>query len=331
MTNHDETRVVFPAFFREQFRGQFGKILGHELPWTDSNQLDASLEEIWNAFEAADRIIGEHWPLLATSLWQYGSHKLISTFIETSANVATALKEIMSEETAYLPVFCSSLEAASEGMVARVAPSIEVSRRNWDIILTLFVLGQTAFFKRHAPEETKRIVFRTCIPKSSHSETLQQLATSKILFDQPFEQCHVVYPFDLLSKSVGYRNDSLNKILLTEIRRIAHLPRSTNGISPKLRTLLRNSMPLPLSAEDAATKLGMSRSSMHRHLGSEGLSYKEVLHQERREYLMVHLSYLNHKDLDHEALGFGSRRALNDFCNTHLGRPLRTFLKKRQR
>lgn len=327
MLNIDPSKIVFPAFFRSQFRSQFGKQLKDDLPELADLQSQLNLDELFHAFDAADRRIGEHWPLLATNLWKYGTHQLLTSFVETSANIATALRDILSGDTAYLPVFTASYEPVAESLIVKIRPTIEMKERHWDIFMTLHLLGETAFYKRHLPDEAKLISYHTTIPNSDFSETLQRLATSKIKFGCPQEEAYCAYPYSLIGQSVGHRNDRLNKVLLDEARRTAQLPAETDQILLSLRNLISASLPAVISVDRAAAELGVSRSSILRRLKDNSQSFSGVQQEVRREYVLVRLSNMDYGKHMAEELGFSSMRALSDFCRKNTGYTLKKLAK----
>ncbi|WP_074739203.1 helix-turn-helix transcriptional regulator [Ruegeria halocynthiae] len=328
MNSDIQPKIVFPSFFRAQFRSQFGKLLKDDLPELADLQSELVLDELLYAFDVADRKIGEHWPLLATNLWHYGTHQLLTAYLETSVDIATAFRDVLSKETAYLPVFAATFEPVAEGLVLKVRPAIEITNRHWDIFITLLILGETAFYKRHLPEEAKLIRYKTSLPKQGFSDTLLKIAGTKIEFGCHPEEAYTLYPYSLVGQSVGYRNDQLNKVLLEEIHRTARLPAATDQTLLRLRKLVSDSFPKIHSVDQAAAILGLSRSSMLRRLSEQGQSYRKVVQEARIEFVLVRLSNMDYGEHMEEELGFTSMRALSAFCRKNTGYTLKKLAKK---
>ncbi|MGB0960862.1 MAG: hypothetical protein ACPGVK_11475 [Halocynthiibacter sp.] len=306
-----------------QFRNQFGTLLKDDLPEPSDLQRELTLDELTAAFDIADRRIGEHWPLLATSLWHYGTHQLLTSYVETSVNIATALRDLFAADTAYLPVFTASFDTVAEGLIVRVRPAIRIQDRHWSILMMFLILGDSAFYRRHLPEETKLITYKTSIPESKYSKTLQELTTANVEFGLSADEAHFLYPYSLVGQSVGFRNDQLNKVLLDEIHRTARLPAATDQTLLSLRKLVSDSFPEVLSVDMAASKLDISRSSILRRLKAHDLRYKDIVSEARLEYVLVHLSRMEYGDHMADELGFSSMRALSEFCRKNTGYTLK--------
>ncbi|WP_162946899.1 AraC family transcriptional regulator [Ruegeria sp. EL01] len=328
MQNVTQRPIVFPGFLREQFRNQFGDRLKDDLPKLSDLQSDFTLDEVFHYFDVADRKIGEHWPLLATNLWRYGAHQLWTTYTETSVNIVTALRDLFSKETAYLPVFSATYEPLAEGLIVRVRPTIEFKDRHWHILMTLLILGETAFYKWHLPEEAKLITYKTSLPKQSFSETFQKLTTANIEFDCPPDEGYALYPYSLIGQGVGVRNDRLNKVLLEEVHRTSQLPAATDQALLNLRKLASECLPAVLSIHQAASKLGISRSTLLRRLKQQKMSFRKVVLNARKEYVLIRLSNMDYGEHLAAELGFTSMRALSEFCRKNTGYTLKQLAKK---
>jgi AraC-like DNA-binding protein len=320
--------ITLPGNLRNQFTEQFETQLAGHLPSVEDRHQSVRMPEILAAFDIADQHIGGHWPYLATSLWQYGSHVLASSYFETSGSVADAMRGLLSTSTTLYPVFTSTSEMTPRGLVLRTRPTYPLDSRHWGIFQTLSVLSQTAMFKRFAPAETRDIQFNIAPPEDAFSDTLRSIATCQINFGVPLEECHYVYPISVQAKKIGHKHKELNRVLFAEIQRQTELPTPDDNTMNVLRQHIYAHLPNLLSAEDAAASLNVSRSTIQRVLKRNGVGFKEILNDLRREHVLIYLSRAN-RDADHHiALGFPSYRALSKFCTINFGSPLAKLLKE---
>lgn len=324
----DWKNVVIPGHLRNQFLEQFGKRLEGHLPKNRDRFKEVTIGEVLNAFNVADEQIGKHWPLLATNLWQYGSHVLLSAYIETSGTIGSALQGMLSTSTMLYPVFSPTSELGPDGLIMRGRPTYDMSARHWEIFQIFSLLAQTAVYKRFAPEETKQMVCHLTIKENELSETISRLATCKIQFDTPLDRSYYLYPFSLLNKQISHEQRTINDLLFTEIQRQTTLPEPEDNLANALRRTIYNEFPRVMESAEAAERLEISRSTLYRMLRKRNLSYAQIVTQLRREFILIHFSKLNSDKPHHEALGFPSPRALSKFCRANFGVPISKISRK---
>lgn len=313
-------KIVIPGHLRNQFLEQFGTRLAGHLPPSEDRFKDVTIGEVLNAFDVADKHIGKHWPLLATDLWSYGAHILLSAYIETSGTIGSALRGMLSTSTMLYPVFSPVSEIVSDGLLMKGRPTFDMEPRHWEIFQIFSLLSQTAVYKRFAPEETKEVVCHLTIEENELSNTIRKIASCEVHFNCSREASYYLYPHKLLSKKITHKHKDLNSLLFSEIQRQTQLPSLEDNLISELNKIVFKALPSKLSSEAASEKLGISRSTLHRALRRHDLSYSDILKQNRREFVLIYFSNPSVRSNHHVPLGFSSHRALSDFCKVNFGK-----------
>lgn len=319
-------KVVLPGNLRNQFREQFGESVAEQLQPIDDQFSPVTMPEVLHAFDAMDRSVGLHWPILATGLWQHGSHMVPTAYIETAGTLGQALAGLLSTSTTIYPIYTTTSQMTAEGLILRTRPTYPLEPRHWSIFQILGILSQTAVFKKFAPEETKQMKYEVSIPRDDFSETLEKLTTCEIVFDVPMEKSCYIFPHALLAKKTGHKHKELNKLLFQQIEKQTRLPTPDARILNRLRHEVYSRLPELLTAEEAAETLETSRSTFQRMLKRNGEEYAKIVREMRKEFVLIRLTQIEPDDDLHEELGFTSRRSLNAFCKAELGVPLNRLL-----
>lgn len=320
--------VYMPGNLRNQFREQFGARLYRHMLQDKDRFEDLSVSEVLHAFDVADEHIGRHWPLIATNLWRYGSHTLISAYCQTSGTILDALKGILSTSTALYPVFTTKANMTKDGMIVASRPTYELSARHWSIFQYLSVLAQTDFFKRSAKDTVKDVHYHITVPLDEYSEAFRKISKSKITFGVDLEDSFTFYPMDFLQTRIGHSAPELNRLLYFELQNQTRLPQPDDDVMNELKRKIFQRFPALMRAEEAAESVNISRSSLQRLLRKKNTSYSEIVQDLRREFVLVYLAKLKTDQVDHTALGFPSSRALNSFCKTAFGKSLSVLAKR---
>jgi AraC-like DNA-binding protein len=233
--------------------------------------------------------------------------------VEYAARARPTLRSAMEHAIRFYALLHDSLKADLQIATDRATLSISFSGLAINEAAYEFALGVHLMAARRMSGLASLAPLEVHFPhaRPTQTSTHQRVFQAPVYFDRP--QCAIVYSRASLERPLVAADTGLATLLdrhaTASLQKLSH----TAGLRSRARNVIRQELTNgKLSAKYLSRQLGISTRSLHRHLAVDGLSYRALVDEVRREIAVQCLSAgdLTIRDLS-ALLGFTTSPALH--------------------
>lgn len=259
------------------------------------------------------RVIGESWPLDALPAWATAMQGALEVAVRSAATVGEGV-DILTRyghvRGPYLSIRSKRDKTKTRMTLSCAVAMTEAAQRatsetavlSAKAMLDEVLEGQAAELEFHFPWP---------IPKSA--DRMRAALVGKVKYAQP--HCAIVLPNVFCDRPSPFVDEALLTSALAELEHSAQRIQGADLLAIRVERLFKNRRTSRLSEEEAASKLGMSRRTLVRHLAERGLTYRALLdaNLKQRAAQMLADRKLSRDEMS-EALGFEDPTSFSRAC-----------------
>ncbi len=217
----------------------------------------------------------EHFPLTG--------HGALGMVAMTSPDLNAALDAALRFYPLVMPAYDIVREDSVAAVHLIIRPKVDFGPVG--VFLTEMILGSINGIRRFLHQDVAMLEMHFAHANAFAVEAYQGFfGTARLLFGQPVTR--LVIPKSSLSLSIATGNRSTQQQLEHQLLRQLYQLRQTQSLSAQLKHRIRDRLHsgATLTAEALAADLAVSGRTLNRRLAEEGVTFKDILGQERIDY-----------------------------------------------